>query len=161
MKSRDLALKAVFTALVFVATAILPIPIAATGGYFNFGEAAIYIAALLFGGYVGAFAGGVGSMLADLALGFGSFAPITLVVKGVEGYVVGRIGHNASHSAQILALGVGICILVAGYFVAEVAMFGLPAALSEAPVSVVQGTVGAIIAKVVVTTVGKRTKERG
>nr|HOP09611.1 ECF transporter S component [Candidatus Methanofastidiosa archaeon] len=85
MQSRDIAIRASFTALVFIATAIIPpIPIAATGGYFNFGETAIYITAFLFGGITAGFAGGVGSALADLYLGFGSFAPITFVVKGVE-----------------------------------------------------------------------------
>ena len=41
---------AVFAALVFVVTSLIPpIPIPATGGYFNLGEATIYVAALLFG----------------------------------------------------------------------------------------------------------------
>jgi len=66
-----LALTAVFTAIVFVISSqIPPIPIPATGGYFNVGEVTIYVAALLFGPFVGAFSGGVGAMLSDLYLGF-------------------------------------------------------------------------------------------
>jgi uncharacterized membrane protein len=49
----------------------------------------VYTTALLFGPLVGAFAGGVGSMLADLFLGYSHYAPATLVIKACEGAVVG------------------------------------------------------------------------
>ena len=62
---------AVFAALVFVVTSqIPPIPIPATSGYFNIGETTIYIAALVFGPLVGALAGGIGSALSDIYLGY-------------------------------------------------------------------------------------------
>lgn len=56
----ELAIGAVFAALVCVATLALTLGIPATGGYFNIGEIVIYVAALLFGPIVGALAGGVG-----------------------------------------------------------------------------------------------------
>ena len=69
---------AIFAALVFVVTSqIPPIPIPATSGYFNIGETTIYIAALVFGPFVGALAGGIGSSLSDIYLGFALFAPGT------------------------------------------------------------------------------------
>ncbi|MBC7130700.1 ECF transporter S component, partial [Candidatus Bathyarchaeota archaeon] len=60
-------------------------------GYFNIGETMVYTAALLFGPLVGGVAGGFGSMLADLLLGYYQYAPATLVIKAVEGYIVGLI----------------------------------------------------------------------
>ena len=75
---------AIFAALVAAVTLTIAIPIPATSGYFNFGETLIYVAALLFGPFVGAIAG-AGASLADLLLGYGIFAPGTLVIKGVEG----------------------------------------------------------------------------
>ena len=76
----------IFAALVFVVTSqIPPIPIPATSGYFNIGETTIYIAALIFGSSVGAMAGGIGSSLSDAFLGYGLFAPGTLLIKGGEG----------------------------------------------------------------------------
>lgn len=157
MQSRDVALRASFTALVFIATAIIPpIPISATGGYLNFGESVIFISALLFGGVTGGFAGGVGAALADLALGFGSFAPITLVVKGVEGYLVGVIGQGAPMRRRLLAVIVGGVVLVTGYFIFEVALFGFPAALAEVPFNVLQAVVGIIISLSVVRTLERR-----
>ncbi len=49
----------------------------------------VYTTALLFGPLVGAFAGGVGSSLADLFLGYPHYAPATLIIKAGEGAVVG------------------------------------------------------------------------
>jgi len=157
MQSRDIAIRASFTALVFIATAIIPpVPIAATGGYFNFGETVIYITAFLFGGMTAGFAGGVGSALADLYLGFGSFAPITFVVKGIEGLLVGLIGKRRDLRTRILALLVGAVVLMSGYFIAETVLFGLPAALEELPFNFAQFLIGAIVAISVVSTLEKK-----
>jgi uncharacterized membrane protein len=55
----------------------------------------VYTAALLMGPYVGAFAGGVGSALSDVSLGYGAtFAPGTLVIKGIEGFIVGYLSSR-------------------------------------------------------------------
>ncbi len=85
----NLATTAIFTALVCVATVIFSIYVPATHGFFNVGESMVFLAALLFGPVVGAFAGGVGSMFADVFLGYLHYAPATLVVKACEGAVVG------------------------------------------------------------------------
>ena len=82
---------AIFTALVAVATLFFQVYIPATRGYFNIGESVIYITALLFGPFVGAFAGGVGSMIADLATGYYQYAPWTLIDKGIEGFLAGYL----------------------------------------------------------------------
>jgi len=84
-----LSITAIFTSLVFVATTIFSISVPQTRGFFNIGETMVYTTALLFGPFVGAFAGGVGSMLADLFLGYSHYAPATLVIKACEGAVVG------------------------------------------------------------------------
>jgi uncharacterized membrane protein len=64
----QIAAAAIFAALVLVATAVFPINIPATSGYFNFGETIIYIAALLFGPLAGALSGGIGAATADVFL---------------------------------------------------------------------------------------------
>ncbi|MCW3981164.1 MAG: ECF transporter S component [Candidatus Bathyarchaeota archaeon] len=87
----NLAVTAVFTALVCVTTMVLSIYVPATQGFFNVGEAMVFLSAILFGPFVGAFAGGFGSMLADLLLGFPHYAPATLIVKACEGAVVGTL----------------------------------------------------------------------
>jgi uncharacterized membrane protein len=109
--ARLTAVTAIMTASVMVATIVLQIPIPATGGYFNLGEALVYISALLFGPFVGAFAGGVGSMLADVSTGFAPFAPGTFAVKGIEGLVVGYLSKKAT-SGKTRKVGGKISIIV-------------------------------------------------
>ena len=92
--SLSLAITAIMTALVCVTTLVFQISIPQTQGFFNLGDSAVYISAILFGPIIGAFSGGVGSALADLILGYGLFAPITLVTKGVEGFVVGLLSNS-------------------------------------------------------------------
>ncbi len=112
---KDLAIAALFIAIVFVATSILKIDIPATGGYFNVGDSVIYIAALLFGPVVGGIAGGIGASLADL-IGFWQFAPGTLVIKGFEGLIVGYLKDKIDTKTELIAkwktfavvVGVGI-----------------------------------------------------
>jgi uncharacterized membrane protein len=73
---------------------IFTVYVPSTKGFFNIGETMVYTAALLFGPLVGAFAGGVGSMLADVLLGYYYYAPATLVVKALEGGVVGFLSRK-------------------------------------------------------------------
>ena len=90
---RNLALIVTFTGLVFLSTSIFFIAIPTSNGFFNIGEIFVYLAALIGGPITGAIAGGMGAMLADIALGYGVFAPGTLIIKGIEGFVVGVIFH--------------------------------------------------------------------
>ncbi|HEV8353617.1 MAG TPA: ECF transporter S component [bacterium] len=156
MKTRDLAAAAVFLALTFVVTRYTVIPIPQTKGYFNLGEVVIYIAAMVFGPVVGAAAGGLGSALADLAAGAPQFAPFTLIVKGLEGYVVGRLARQTTTS-RLLAAVAGGAVMVAGYFLSEVVFAqrlgiaptpaaAVGAALTEVPFNLVQVAVGILVA---------------
>lgn len=110
MKTRELALTGLMAALTLVVTRSFIIPIPQTKGFFNVGETAVYMAAVLFGPRVGALAGGVGSALADLSLGYAAFAPYTLVIKGIEGYVVGALGYRGRGVAGIIGTIVGLLV---------------------------------------------------
>jgi uncharacterized membrane protein len=148
-----IAVSAIFAALVFVATYSFVISIPATSGYFNLGETVIYVAALLFGPLVGAISGGVGAMIADILLG-PQFAPGTLVIKGIEGTIVGLLNFRLLKYTQNRTLVAGISIflggleMVAGYFIYEQLVLGYPlaVALTEVPFNLVQMAVGLIIA---------------
>lgn len=158
MRARDIAAAAIFIALTFVVTRYTVIPIPATKGYFNLGEVAIYIAALIFGPVVGALAGGLGAGLADLVAA-PQFAPFTLVIKGVEGLLVGWLAGTRTASRLRATIAGGLW-MVAGYFLAEV-FFARPlgiaptpatavaAALTEVPYNFVQVAVGVIVSLLV------------
>lgn len=98
----DLTLAAVFTALVCVVTIMFSIYVPNTQGFFNIGESMVFLSALLFGPFVGAFAGGIGSMLADLLLGYPHYAPATLIIKACEGAIVGALKkRNPKFSSKL------------------------------------------------------------
>jgi len=147
-----LALAAVFAALVCVATLALVISIPATSGYFNLGETVIYIAALLFGSLVGAFAGG-GAAIADMLVA-AQFAPGTLIIKGFEGAIVGFLNKKLQKRTRSLSLSatasiiIGGLEMVAGYFIYEQLVLGYPlaVALVEVPFNMVQMLVGLVVA---------------
>ncbi|MFB6081298.1 MAG: ECF transporter S component [Halanaeroarchaeum sp.] len=138
------ALSAVTAAAVAVATMAVSIPVGL--GYLNFGEVVIYTAAFLFGELVGGLGGGVGAAAADVILGYAMYSPITLVAKGTEGYVVGRLSGESTRS-KIVAVAAGAPFMIAAYFLARWYFEGLPAAvLQELPIDLVQAVVGAAIA---------------
>jgi uncharacterized membrane protein len=113
-----IARTAIFTAFVAAVTMALAIYIPATKGYFDVGEVMVYIAAMLMGPYVGAFAGGVGSAISDAILA-PVYAPGTLVIKGLEGFIVGFLTTRrpAALSRRVwrvtgLAIGAALGIIV-------------------------------------------------
>jgi len=81
----NIALLAIMTALATIMTIVIQIPYPGTSGYFNFGDTMVMLAGLLLGPVGGFIAGGFGSALADVATGYTFYAPITLVVKGLDG----------------------------------------------------------------------------
>jgi uncharacterized membrane protein len=134
----QLSLTAVFTSLICVATMVFSIYVPATRGIFNIGETMIYTTALLLGPIIGTFAGGIGSSLADLLLGFWYYAPATLVIKACEGGIVGLLGRRRPHfhskriwQAFTLVIGLVIGILLGGigsiYYVGTIQLYlGIP-----------------------------------
>jgi uncharacterized membrane protein len=157
----NLALAAIFAALVFVATYSFVIYIPATSGYFNFGETTIYIAALMFGPLVGAFAG-AGAAIADVVVpGAAQFAPGTLLIKGLEGATVGFIyirlkKHMSNRSiCAISSIVAGGSIMVSGYFLYEQIVLGYPflAALVEIPINILQLLIGLAVALPIVNVI--------
>lgn len=130
----QLAIIAVMSALTLVATTI-SFPFAPTSGYFNLGDVIVVTTALLFGSVIGGIAGGLGSALADVYLGYGMYAPFTLVVKGVEGFVVGYLAGGkavVSLSRKIIAWLCGGVIIILGYWISEVAFLGMSPASATA-----------------------------
>jgi len=149
----QLALAAVFAALVCVTTLALVISIPATSGYFNLGETVIYIAALLFGPLVGAVAGGGGATIADILVAV-QFAPGTVVIKCFEGAIVGFLNKKIRQRISSLTVSATISIIIgglemiAGYFIYDQLVLGYPfaAALVEVAYNIVQMMVGLVVA---------------
>ncbi len=118
---KDTSLIVIFTAVTFVFTTIITISTPATRGFINIGETGVYLAALIGGPIVGAVAGGLGSALADLALGYAIYAPATLVIKGIEGYLAGFLARKFIKigRTQKIALAIIISIAITSFLYIE------------------------------------------
>jgi len=155
-----LAVSGIMAALVTVATTIIRVPTPATGGYLNFGDTMVMFAAMVFGPVVGVFAGGVGSALGDITGGYPGWAPITLIVKGLEGLLVGYIAMRDDSTGNLVVAGViGGTVMVLGYFLFEAYMFGVPAALTEVPGNTLQAVTGVIVGTALAKAIKKRYPE--
>jgi len=145
----SLSITSIFAAIACVLTMIIQIPVPTTAGYINIGDLGVMLAGLIFGPIIGFISGGVGSALADIFLGFPLYAPVTFLVKGLEGFIVGlianpRIFHGKRTYKDILAVIAGGLLMVLGYFIVQLLVFGVVAALGEVPGNLFQFTFGAI-----------------
>ncbi len=142
---RTLAVTAVMTAIVFVLTRMVQVPTPAKG-YIHLGDAGIFFSAFAFGPWVGAVAGGLGTGLADITSGYPQWAIFSLLIHGLQGWVVGWTSERWSGvTGLILSTVVGGVIVVVGYLGAGMLLSGVGAALGELPLNVLQVAVGAAI----------------
>ena len=132
---RYVAYLAVFTALTFVATVLITIPmVSLSGGYINFGDTIIFVASAILGPIGGLVSGALGSMIADLIYA-PQYAIITLIVKGLEGLLAGLTIYGIKKiSAQkrwsdyvsfIVGFIVGGLEMVLGYYVGGGILLGI------------------------------------
>ena len=148
LNTRQIAAIGVMGALATIATMMFAFPIPATSGYFNLGDAIVMTTALTFGPIIGALAGGLGSGLADLLGGWYNWVIFTTVIKGAEGYIAGKLaGPTEGRTLQktIIAWIAGGVVMVLGYFIVQVFMYGFSAAMVEAPFNMVQMVVAGVV----------------
>ena len=145
-KIRTMVMAAVLAALASVATMVIQIP-SPMNGYVNLGDCFVLLSGWLLGPWWGAAAGGIGSMLADLLLGYGHYAPGTLVIKGLMA-LVGALVFKALGKKSAAALVSGVVsevIMVVGYFGYAGLLLGKGiGAAASIPGNLVQGAVGLV-----------------
>lgn len=158
---QKLAVSALLTAIVCVATFIVKIPSPATNGYFNLGDCFVLLSGWLLGPVYGALAAGLGSVLADILSGYVQYALPTFVIKAlmaVAAYYVTKALNKKPLIGKIIGGIVAEAIMVLGYFGYEAVVLGYGLAAAGSIFSnVMQGIVG-IIAGVAVTTAIEKNK---
>ncbi len=156
-----LAIAALLTAIVCVATFIVKIPSPATNGYFNLGDCFVLLSGWLLGPVYGALAAGLGSALADILSGYMQYALPTFVIKAlmaVAAYFVAKAIFKKPLIGKILGGITAETIMVLGYFGYEAVVLGYGIAAAGSILSnVMQGIVG-IIAGIAVTTAIEKNK---
>lgn len=149
---------ALFTAIVFILTYLVKIPV--PYGYIHLGDTGIYAASILLGPFGGAFAGGIGAALADIAGGYAYWALPTVIIKALMGIVVGLFCDRTRYinTKNILLMVLGSIIMVLGYYITLVFIFkeaGSIAALALMGFDLIQGAAGVIGAILLLTALQK------
>lgn len=126
-----IGLIAAMTAVTIVFTLWVRIPFPLTRGYVSLADVAIYFASFAFGPLVGGFAGGVGTGMADMIGGYILWAPLSLVIHGLQGVAAGWFARKGTLPMILLGWLVGAVIMVAGYFIAGAVMYGVGPASVE------------------------------
>jgi uncharacterized membrane protein len=153
----QLSLIAVMSALVTIGTLIVRIP-NPMGGYFNVGDVMIFVTALTFNPFIGGFAGGLGSAIADM-IGFPVFALPTLIIKGLEGLLASLISDKRKIYRDILAVAVAGTEMIIGYFLVEFYLWGIGGALAEVPANIAQIVIGGVMGIPIALIMRKRLPE--
>ncbi len=158
-----IALVAVLTAVVVVFTLLVRVP-TPIKGYISLCDVVIYFAAYLFGPWVAAIAGGLGTGIADLIGGYAQWAPLSFIIHGAQGLLIAIIAKapmkdgirgDAPFFRMIIGGIVGIVIMAGGYYIAGGILYGFEPALVEIPLNLLQAGVGMILGIVVTKAVQK------
>jgi len=130
------------TVAVLTVTYMVKVPLPSKG-YFNFGDVAVVLGGLLLGRKGGAIAGGIGSAMADVIGGFPIFAPVTLIAKGLEGWLSGFAKGQSGFRLFVFPALAVLC-MVAVYFISETLMpqIGIAGAIAELPSNLIQAAGG-------------------
>ena len=152
---KKLVLAALMAALTYVATSIVQIP-SPMQGYVNLGDCIVLLSGWILGPWWGAAAGGIGSML----VGYGHYAPGTLIIKGCMALVAALIvkAMKESKASYVISAVVSEVIMVLGYFGYASLLLGKGwGAAASIPGNLVQGAMGMVIGLVLLVVL-KRSK---
>lgn len=119
-QTQRLVLTGLMTAMVFLLTFLVKIPIPFTSGYIHLGDSMIFLSVLAVGPFYGAFAAGVGSMLSDILGGYAQYAIPTLVIKSLMALLMG-LAMSGKTKKQIFTAAGTVFIVWAGFLTALLA----------------------------------------
>lgn len=165
-KTTVLVKSALMAALVTVSTMVVQIP-SPTQGYINLGDCFVLLSGWMLGPVYGALAGGLGSALTDLLLGYSYYAPGTFIIKGLAALTASLVfkalsqsrdksalsdnSEKSGHSTVFLVISgiLGEIFVVAGYFGYSALILGKGAAAAlSIPGNLLQAAVGIIVGTV-------------
>lgn len=141
-----LAISGMMAALIFVATFCIKLPMPLTNGYVHLGDGFILLAASLLG-WAAVPAAAIGSMLADILLGYAVYALPTFLIKAAVAAVAVLALRSSREWLRVLGLIVAEAVMVGGYFLVEwlILGYGLAAATGSLLGNAMQGLSGVVI----------------
>ena len=142
MKTRQLVITALITALVCAITMFPSVRVLGTEGYIHLGDAVIFAAVYLVG-WLAIPAAAIGSALADLLGGYVHYAPVTFVIKGGMALICFVLcGKRKNTGFFVLGSVLGECLMVAGYFLYAIVLYEFPSAVASIPFNLIQAASG-------------------
>ena len=145
MKIKKISVTGMFAALIFVFTMFIKVPVAS--GYVHFGDALVYVGALVLGAPYAFIAAAIGEGLADIIGGYAIYAPATVLIKCilVIPFVIERKNSSKLFTKRtaLSTIPAGF-VTVAGYFFADL-IIDKSYAVVDIPGNVVQAAGSAVI----------------
>lgn len=165
-KTKDLVHTALLTALVFIATKFInfQLPFSIHGGLIHLGNTMLFAVAVVFGSRKGAVSGAFGMALFDLVSGWAVWAPFTFVIRGVMGWMIGKIAHGKGRNGSdtkwnITAILLGSVWMIVGYYFSEVIIYGnWLTPLTAVPGDITQVVIGIVLGMPLISAL-RKTKE--
>lgn len=152
--TQKIVIASMFAALVCVATMIIKIPSPLTG-YLNLGDCIVLLAGWILSPVYGFLAAGIGSALADIFSGYMLYAPATFLIKGLMAICAFYVfqGLHKRTKKPLARIGSGCLaelLMVLGYYLFEVCLYGFQAPLVNIPVNAVQGVAGLLMGLILI-----------
>jgi len=157
---KHLVLSSIFAAMVCLATAVFSFPLPGNG-FANLGDCFVILCGGIIGSWWGFAAAAVGAALADILLGYAIYAPATFVIKGIMTLVVYYIAGKSEKFSVIkntLSAITAEIVMIVGYFMFELAIYGAGVAVPDLLGNSMQGIVGAITGTVILSVLMKNKK---
>ena len=143
MRTADIAVTAVMTALVIVFTSFIKVPIGA-GGYIHLGDLMILLSASILPLPFALLSSCVGAALSDVIVGAPIWAPFSLIVKALIVLCFTAKKDKILCARNFIGCGLSCIITVVGYFFSEVIIYGNWGAYVSMPWNLVQAVVAAV-----------------
>jgi uncharacterized membrane protein len=143
---------ALMAALTCIATIVIAVP-SPVGGFIHPGDGFVILSGIILGPFFGGLAAGIGSMLADLILGYSAYAAATFIIKCLAAIVAASIYRLLHKNKQLKLVSIliasilGGVVVTIGYYLFESTLLGLgfEAASVNIPFNFVQNGFGILV----------------
>ncbi len=153
-KTKDIVINALFIAIIFVAAKIINIP-TAYGGVINMADSVILSLSLVSTLQMATFNSAAAPFLAELFSPYAIYAPATLIIKGLMGFISHFIFYKTSFKSQQLRMIISFTcaelIMIIGYFIyqAYILQFGVIIAGLDIINNLIQASVSILAATII------------
>lgn len=143
--SKKIAFYALMIAMTVAVSMLVIIPVPGTNGFVTLVDAGVNASAMVFGPVAGLVIGALSGGLIDLFSGYSQWIIFSLLIHGIQGWVVGYFAEKGEKQ-QFIGVIIGGNIMVIGYALASWLLYGVGGAIASVPSNMIQATFGIIVA---------------